>query len=323
MIGGGPRPDISVVIPAFNARALLPVQLRALNTQSDAPDFEVIVVDNGSTDGTGEVARSFAAEASYPLRVVRAAEHQGPGYARNVGAGRARADLLMFADADDVVSRWWIRSGKRAFETSFLWSGGATPMSEQEMRGDVEEVRARARDTDGWEPVRPGSLHEAFPVVMGCDFGCTRQAFEAIGGFDQSHGTAFEDNDFGLRAHRLGITVDHAPAVRIAYRVIPTFRAEAKRALGQTNGHVLDVIRYGLERESALPNPAEELARTAVAAVLMAAGRRDRNWTAIGLRAAVATGLSRAWFRHRVLRRSPRPLIGLGYSAPSSPDSDL
>ena len=113
-------PEISVIIPAFNAERFLPLQLEALDAQSGAPSYEV-VVDNASTDGTASVVHRLAREVSYPLRLVSAPEHQGPGFARNVGAAHAHADLLMFADADDVVSRWWVRNGARAFES---WTSG-------------------------------------------------------------------------------------------------------------------------------------------------------------------------------------------------------
>lgn len=114
-------PEISVIIPAFNAERFLPLQLEALDAQSGAPSYEVVVVDNASTDGTASVVHRLAREVSYPLRLVSAPEHQGPGFARNVGAAHAHADLLMFADADDVVSRWWVRNGARAFES---WTSG-------------------------------------------------------------------------------------------------------------------------------------------------------------------------------------------------------
>ena len=100
-------PEISVIIPAFNAERFLLLQLEALDAQSGAPSYEVVVVDNNSTDSTAALVERTVDRVSYPLRVVSAVAHQGPGYARNVGVAAARTGRLMFADADDVVSRWW------------------------------------------------------------------------------------------------------------------------------------------------------------------------------------------------------------------------
>lgn len=314
MRSAGPTaPLISVVIPAFNAEGVLRLQLEALDAQSDAPAFEVVVVDNGSTDGTARLVTSLAPTLSYPLRLISATDHQGPGYARNVGAAEAKADRLMFTDADDVVSRWWLAHGARAFEATSLWNGGARLMTDDEMVGSVEDIRAAAGDDDVWLPVEPGDLNNRFPVVMGCDFGCTREAFEAIGGFDQSLGLAYEDNDFGVRAHLAGIPVDSAPAVRIAYRGkwdIPFRAALARR---QARGHVLTARRYGLRSESPMPGPIGEMTRPLATATLMAAGRRPKDWSGPYLRFVTGVGLAEGHLRYGAARRFPDPMIGVGY----------
>jgi glycosyltransferase involved in cell wall biosynthesis len=97
------RPEISVVLPAFNERQSLPVAVeRALDVLPGlVSSYEVVVVDDGSTDGTGEVARSLI-EAHYPT--VRLAEHEGNrgyGAAIRTGFGQARGELLFYTDADN------------------------------------------------------------------------------------------------------------------------------------------------------------------------------------------------------------------------------
>jgi glycosyltransferase involved in cell wall biosynthesis len=87
---------VSVVIPTFNRAAFLREALESVSRQT-YPNFEVIVVDDGSTDGTREVV---AASAARPVYVYQ--ENQGRGAARNAGVGRAQGELIAFLDSDDL-----------------------------------------------------------------------------------------------------------------------------------------------------------------------------------------------------------------------------
>ncbi|EZP31053.1 Glycosyltransferase, group 2 family protein [Micrococcus luteus] len=301
---------MSVIIPAFDAARVLGLQLDALASQEGAPPFEVVVVDNNSADGTAALVRGRARNFPVPLRIVTAVEHQGPGYARNAGAAAARAELLMFADADDVVSKWWVRNGVRAFESSALWSGGARLMTDDEMRGGIEQIRAAMGDEDRRIDVVPGDLSNAFPVLMGGDFGATRQTYERLGGFDVSLGGVYEDNDLAVRAHRAGVPVDEAPDVRIAFRGKWDVRFRARLARRSAHAHAIVADRYGLAERSHFPSPWRELPRAVGSAVLMAAGRKDPDWMGVWIRMNTAFGHGRG----RLVTRLP------GAAAPAAPE---
>jgi len=89
-------PLVSVVIPAYNAAAYLEDALGSVAAQGYEP-IEAIVVDDGSSDGTCEVARCFQ-----PPVTLIAQAHAGPGAARNAGVAAARGEFLAFLDADDL-----------------------------------------------------------------------------------------------------------------------------------------------------------------------------------------------------------------------------
>jgi len=110
-------PSISVIIPAYNAARTLPATLTSLQ-QVDYPDFEVVVVDDGSTDDTAELVRSAG------FTLVRMDENQGAGTARNVGAKVAQGEILAFTDADCVVPRDWLQKAVRLEK-----EGGAAAVS--------------------------------------------------------------------------------------------------------------------------------------------------------------------------------------------------
>ena len=99
-----PGITVSVIVPAFNAEDTLPECIDALLHQTVARDeYEVIVVDDGSTDGTAQVAQR-----SGVIRILQ--PHRGPGAARNAGIQWARGDLLLFTDADCVPAPNWIEA---------------------------------------------------------------------------------------------------------------------------------------------------------------------------------------------------------------------
>lgn len=89
-------PFLSLVIPAFNAIDELAVLLPSVEA-SEFRDFEVIIVDDGSTDGTPEFLRD------HPVRVIETPRNGGPAFARNLGAREARGEIVLFLDSDVVI----------------------------------------------------------------------------------------------------------------------------------------------------------------------------------------------------------------------------
>lgn len=88
----------SVVIPAYNAAPFIRASVSSVLAQTNAPDFEVIVVDDGSTDGTAEIV----AERFPMVRLIRK-KNGGPASARNLGVQLAQSDIILFHDADDIM----------------------------------------------------------------------------------------------------------------------------------------------------------------------------------------------------------------------------
>lgn len=100
--------SISIIIPAYNVEKYLKAALDSIKAQTELPD-EVILIDDGSTDGTLEVAKAF--ELPVPYQVV-SIENGGQGNARNLGVSLASSEYVYFFDSDDLLTKDFIHSIK-------------------------------------------------------------------------------------------------------------------------------------------------------------------------------------------------------------------
>src|SRR3954453_7495998 len=114
-------PEVSVVVPAYNAAATIAPALEGLLAQDLQAPYEVIVVDDGSDDGTGAIVKGTSG-----VRLARQ-PNQGPAEARNHGARLAKGQVLAFTDSDCVPRPDWLRHGVAALAGADLVQGRGLP----------------------------------------------------------------------------------------------------------------------------------------------------------------------------------------------------
>ncbi len=199
------RPRFSVIVPAYNAADTIGACLDALARQTfPAGDYEVIVVDDGSTDGTAGVAREHG------VRVI-SQPNAGPAAARNRGAEAARGDVLLFTDADCEPTPGWISAFAEAFDANPDAVGAkGTYLSRQ------REIVARFTQLEYEERYARMAGRERIDFVDTYSAAYCRDAFLEAGGFDTTFPTAsVEDQEFSFRMARLGHRMIYVPEAKV------------------------------------------------------------------------------------------------------------
>lgn len=189
---------VSVIIPAYNARSLLPACLGALQAAAEDPSaFEVIVIDDNSTDDTAAVARGLGAQ------VIELKENAGPARARNIGAGKARGEYLFFVDADTSVHpgavdriRDFLDQNTQA--AAVFGSYDDRPLE----KGLLTEYRNLLHHF-----VHQHGRREASTFWSGCG-AIRREIFQSVGGYDDAtHPRCIEDIEMGYRLRAAGHSI--------------------------------------------------------------------------------------------------------------------
>ncbi len=201
----GARPRLSVVMPVYNAEATLAECLTRLS-RSSFGDFEIVLVDDGSTD------QSRAIAAGFPLRVVPTAGRIGPAAARNLGADAAEGELLFFLDADVMVRPDTLSRIVAAFERDEIEGVIGVQAAEMRHRDLVSQYK------NLWMRWTYCRRRGEVPLFYTTAAAIRRDAFLRAGGFDQGYATPnVEDTAFGQKLARLGIRVCIDPELEVEH----------------------------------------------------------------------------------------------------------
>ncbi|MGK9271910.1 glycosyltransferase [Williamsia muralis] len=212
------RPScVSVIIPVRNGMPYLIEQVKALAAQDYQGDWEVVISDNGSTDGLREFIDGPASPDGLHVVYVDSSAVPGASRARNAGAVAARGDFLAFVDSDDRVRPHWLSSMAATAEAADLVSGSLD--TEALNSPQVRAWRPIPLPEDGW-PV-PGW----YPTAIGANMGVWRDVHDRIGGFDETFVHTAEDNDYVWRAQLAGYVLVHSPEALLEYRLRSTYRS--------------------------------------------------------------------------------------------------
>ena len=185
------NPEVSVIVPTYNRRAMVHEAIASVRAQRDA-NFELIVVDDGSADGTSDTLSSIEGVCVEPIA------HRGPAAARNHGGAVARAPLVAFLDSDDL---WMPHKLHRQLAFMRAHPDCAISQTGEIWLRDGRRVNPGNRHLKRAGDIFIDSLRTCLispsAVIMRTDL------FRALGGFDEDFAAA-EDYDLWLR-----VLIDH------------------------------------------------------------------------------------------------------------------
>ena len=221
-------PEVSIIVCTYNRKDLLAQALSCMQAQQPGGPgpIEIIVVDDGSTDGTEALAQELAAASPVPLKYIRT-EGKGVSHARNLGIKASQAEWVAFFDQDQLAGPDWLRH---------LWDAALASQSAM-----VDGPRDLALP-----PAKLSRLSATCRRILGERVGplegrhwntregpntgnvlIHRTVFAAVGGFDESLLTGGEDLDFFMRAKTAGFTIGYAPEA-LVHHLIPPERLTAE-----------------------------------------------------------------------------------------------
>lgn len=194
-------------------RCLASVERAALR-RGDLP-MEIVIVDNGSIDGTTGVITRFAAASAIAVHMLYLAP-PGLGAARNLGIGAASGALLVFTDDDCELAGDYVDDlmAHSARDEHPVVRGGRVDL------GDPADLPLTIKTSEHRERYVPGRFPGGF--IHGCNLVIPRAVIARIGAFDPRFGAgaplrSAEDTDFILRAHRAGFAIEYVPDMRVLH----------------------------------------------------------------------------------------------------------
>ena len=217
-------PRVSVVVCAYNAADTLEDNLRSLE-QLTYPDYEIILVNDGSRDRTSEIGRRFAR-----VRVIDT-PNGGLSAARNVGLAEATGEIVAYTDADTRVDRDWLTFLVQPFLTSdVVGSGGPNVVPAD----DPPIAQCIARAPGG--PTHVLLDDRIAEHVPGCNMAFRRDALLAIGGFNPIYLRAGDDVDVCWRLQARGWKIGFASAALVWHHHRSSVKAYWRQQVGYGEG---------------------------------------------------------------------------------------
>jgi GT2 family glycosyltransferase len=230
-------PKVSVVVAAYNAETTVGACLDSLK-RLNYPDYEIIVVDDGSSDRTAEIARTAEVK-------LLACEHRGLAAARNAGSEAAQGEIVAFIDADAAADSDWLYhlvETMRRREAAAAGGPNFPPASRSLIGAAIAGAPGQPRE------VRMSD--DSLAQMCGCNMAIAKADLESLGGFDPVFTAAGDDVDVSWRLLDSGAAIAYAPAAVVVHERRGSVRAYLSQQAGYGRGEAILARKYP-ERQAA------------------------------------------------------------------------
>ena len=198
---------LSIIIPCLNGAKTIKTQLNAISKQNWSEPWEVVVSDNGSTDESNNIVKSYCNRIPN-LKIIDASKTRDRAYACNIGVKASTGDSIAFCDVDDEIAPGWVAAMGEALS---LYPFVACQHELNKLNPPwTKEV---------WKPSLSGprTCYNFLPAAAGCRIGFQRSVFDAVNGFTVP-GLRIEDRDFCWKAQLAGYKLQFIPNAVLHYR---------------------------------------------------------------------------------------------------------
>jgi GT2 family glycosyltransferase len=253
-MAAGDLVKVSFVIPNYQGEELLNACLSSIYAQETDIPFEVIVVDDKSTDGSVAMVKQ-----RYPsVRLIANQRNRGPAESKNIGAREALGDFIAFLDNDVELDKHWLRSiyGRLMAEgeeagacaSHILLNGHRSILNST---GGFVDMLGYAWDRGIFEEDN-GSFSRNTEVMYACSAAMLirRTVYELVGGFDRRYRYLYEDVDLGWRVNACGFKVYYEPEAIAHHHLSSTMGKNGLRNLYLTERNRMRTLKANLEKET-------------------------------------------------------------------------
>jgi len=226
-------PRVSIVVACYNGAHCLQACLNSL-LELDYPDFEILVIDDGSTDGTPDITIRFP-----QIRTLRHRVNLGLSTARNLGIRAASGEIIAFTDADCRPDRDWLRHLVAVMVDSDVVGVGGPNL----LPPDDSPVAAAVMASPGG-PTHVMLDDRIAEHIPGCNMAFWKRSLDAVGGFDPAFHRAGDDVDVCWRLQNRGWRIGFAPGGFVWHHRRPTIESYLAQQAGYGEAEALLVAKH-------------------------------------------------------------------------------
>jgi glycosyltransferase involved in cell wall biosynthesis len=204
------KPLLSIIVPVYNGAKTISSCIQHLeNLDYPNEKCEIIIVDNNSDDDTRDIVQTYDVEYLFEKK-------KGPGAARNLGARKARGEILGFVDSDCLVGRTWARELEKSFidenVAAVVGLPDHTTRSTWDLLHSIDYQKYWEREQSSGKPLNK---------ICGANCAIRKQVFLGLGGFDEDL-LCFEDIELGFRIVENGYSIEYNPNLKVKHMYLDT-----------------------------------------------------------------------------------------------------